>query len=113
MSMQLCALVAPDHLSRMEHPAILVWQTPSQLPSQCISEYFYQYLNFLALSAFIDNNATTLNNKIELDKFIAGTNHMAWLNQMSRQERLSIDPVTQQRYIQGQIVLTNTNNHFM
>ena len=102
----LYAIISSEHPEVVAQPSLLVTYPPRQQPTEPIGQYFHAYLDHLEMKAYIDNISHTLNHKGELDRFIAGTTHHVEFTRLSREERLSSDPVMLRRYTQGQIVTT-------
>ena len=102
----LYAIISSGHPEVVAQPSLLVTYPPKQGASEPIGQYFHAYLDHLEMKAYIDNISHTLNHKGELDRFIAGTIHHVAFTRLSREERLSSDPIMIRRYTQGQIVTT-------
>jgi len=102
----LYAIISSSHPEVIAQPSLLVTYPPKQAALEPIGQYFHAYLDYLEMKAYIDNISHTLNHKGELDRFIAGTVHHADFTRLSREERLSSDPIMMRRYTQGQIVTT-------
>ena len=81
---------------------------PSQLPADSVATYFYKYVDFIVLRAFIEDNARDLDIPDEMDKFLAGLVHYEALRHDMRDDRLFCDPDRVWQYSQGQIVTTVT-----
>ena len=58
------------------------------------------------MRVFLENNSSTLNDKTELDKFLAGCVHCSKLFSISCEDWLSKDPLLTQKFIQGSIIIT-------
>ena len=102
----LCKLAADSHPNNNSHPAVLIRTTPVQSLTETLSQYFHRYLHFYNIQGYLQNNIKNLNDKNELDLFIAGCIHSARLFAISREDRLNTDPIMQQRFNQGAIVNT-------
>ena len=65
-------LIAPDHPINSTYPAATVQLPLSQLPTQTLAQYFHNYLNFLLMRVYLENNFSNFNDTTELDNVLAG-----------------------------------------
>ena len=88
-------LLATNHPVQCLRPNLLVRSPPLQLESDTVAQYFQHYKDFIDLRAFLEGNRRCLDDQTELDKFIAGLTHSGKIFLISREERISNDPVVQ------------------
>ena len=82
---------------------------PVQSPTETIWQYLHTYVDYMDMRGYLQSDATNLNNSNELDLFIEGCTHSAQLFTISRDDRLSSDPIMKLRFTQGAIVNTLTS----
>ena len=102
------AIIVPFHPLIIEQPSILVRDTPCQLPTESVSAYFYKYVDYLVLRAFIANIPHNLEVPGEMNEFLGGLTHCNVLRSDCRLDRKSTDPDRLRKYTQDQIVTTLT-----
>ena len=69
-----------------------------------MAQNFQHYMKFNYLRTFLEGNQRCLDNSTELDNFIAGLIHSGKVSIVSQEERISNDPMLQQKFTQGAIV---------
>jgi len=59
------AIIVPLHPLVIEQPSVLIRAMPNQLLANSVCTYFYKYVHFLVLRAFIEDNPKNLDNSGE------------------------------------------------
>ena len=95
------AIIVPFHPLIVDQPSVLIRATPNQLPMDSVATYFYKYVDFLVLCAFIEDNPHNLDVPGEMDKFLEGLTHCDVLRSDYRDDRQSRDPDRVRKYTQG------------
>ena len=99
-------LIRYQHPLFVSYPSTLVANRPSQRNHQSIREYFNDYMDFMHLRAYIDDDGRTLNLDSELETFISRMKNGDLYLEKTYDERHSNNPHVQHKYTQEQIVAT-------
>ena len=102
----LLKIIRAGHPSYNEYASTLLGNRPTQSPADSLESYLDNYLDWLQLRAYLENNPNNLNHPSELDNFLHGLQHGLEYLRLTHEERRSSDPIVQQKYSQGQIVGT-------
>ena len=79
-------------------PTLLVRSSPVQLATESFAIYFSHYKDCITLQAFLEGNQQRFVKSLELDKFLDGLVYSTNLFIISKEERLSCDPVMLQKF---------------
>lgn len=84
----------------------MICSPPKQLTTQILAQYFTDYVDYVDMRAYLQDNSPNLNDKIELDQYIGRCTHALKLFNISRDNQKSTDNIILQQFLQGS--LTNT-----
>ena len=84
----------------------LTKRKPEQSTKQTISEFFNQYLDYLQLRAFIENNPNNLNDEDELESFMLNLQHSTQYLELTYLDRHSPNTSISGMFSQNQLVAT-------
>ena len=102
----LLAIIQLEHPIYHPHPTTGIRNPPRQGKNEALSGYFYRYLDYLQLRAYLKNVDQNLDDNIELDDFLDGTLHHDEFRRLIREDRKSILPEVLVQFTQNRIVGT-------
>lgn len=79
-------IIFSSHPSYHDQPSVMLGKYPMQR-TLTLHQYHTLFIDFLRLRAFITSVATSLDDDLEFDLFIANATHSVYLNRVSRDER--------------------------
>ena len=82
----LLAIIQMD-LPIYHHPKTIIQEPPRQKKSKSLSAYFYQYIHYLKLQAYLKDINKNLDLPDKLDNFIDGTIHAAEFQKLIRKDQ--------------------------
>ena len=100
------ALISTSHLRHLRHPHDLILQNPRQKPGEHLESFYFHYVDFPQLRAFLNNQPGSLDDKNEVSCFIKGTIENNTLRCKTDEERDSASPEMQAKYKSGALVRT-------
>lgn len=102
----LYALINRTHPNSMRHPHDLISQHPRQKEKEYLETYYFRYIDFLQLRAFLSDQPGSLDNKHEVSSFIQGTIEKDALRRKTDDERESNAADKQAKYKSGSLLRT-------
>ena len=100
------ALISMSHPHHLRHPHDLITQTPRQKAGEHLESFYFRYVDFLRLRAFLNNQPGTLDNKHEVSCFIQGTLEKDALRRKTDEERDSTSAEKLAKYKSGTLLRT-------
>ena len=102
----LLSIIQLEHPIYHPHPTTGIRNPPRQAKNEALSGYFYRYLDYLQLRAYLKNIDRNLDDTIELDDFLDGTIHRDEFRRLIREDRKSKLPEVLVQFSQNRIVGT-------
>jgi len=102
----LLAIIQLEHPIYHPHPTTAIRNPPRQGKSEALSGYFYRYIDYLQLRAYLKNVDRNLDDTIELDDFLDGTLYRDEFRRLIREDRKSKLPEVLVQFSQNRIVGT-------
>ena len=102
----LARIILPYHPDFFEYGTILSRKVPVQRKGMSLQDYYNEYVDYLELRAYQNDNPNNLNDFDEMSRFLSGCR---WGNQILekvRDDRLSTNETIARRFTQGQILHT-------
>lgn len=100
------ALISMTHPHHLRYPHDLIKIPPFQRPDERLESYYFRYIDFLSLRAFLKNIPGSLDDRDEVSSFIHGAVEREELRRKTDVERKSSLPEDQEKYKSGALLRT-------
>ena len=100
------ALISMTHPHHLRYPHDLITQTPKQGPTEQLETFYFRYVDFLRLRAYLSDQPGSLDNKHEVSCFIQGTREKTALRRKTDEERESTAADKIAKYKSGTLLRT-------
>ena len=102
----LASIILPHHPAFYEYGPTLTTSPPYQQLGMDLQEYYNEYIDFLELRAYNENNTRNLNDFDQMTKFLSGCLWGDQILEKVREDRLSKNKKITDQFSQGQIMNT-------
>lgn len=100
------ALISMTHPHHLRYPHDLIRAPPAQRPGERLESYYFRYIDFLSLRAYLKNIPGSLDDEDEVSTFIQGTLDRKELRRKTDEERTSSSEDKKEKYKSGALLRT-------